>query len=163
MYDRAKWWVDRLASVVLVVCNILLVIMTAVIVMLVFTRNAMSFSFSWSEELTRYLLVWLSMLGAAVLVHKSDHIALDLLPNALRPRARAALVLVLRLPILAMLVLLLQQSWLTVLARQGTHAPALGVSLSVPYASIPTAAALMIVFVVFGIWSDLRRLRGLDA
>jgi TRAP-type transport system small permease protein len=163
MYDRVKSLIDGLATLVLVLCNMGLVIMTGVIVMLVFTRNFLSFSFAWSEELTRYLLVWLSMLGAAVLLHRSDHIALDLLPNALPERGRAALLLAMRMPIGAFLVILLQQSWAITISRGGTTAAALGISLSYAYAAIPVAAALMIVFTTFGIWRDLRRVRGLEA
>lgn len=162
MYDRAKRLVDGLSSAVLLACNVVLVIMTGVIVMLVTTRNFMGFSYPWSEELTRYLLVWLSMLGAAVLLRRDDHIALDLLPNALPPKGRAALTLVLRLPVLAFLVLLLQQSWITAIARAMTQAPALGISISWAYAAIPVMALLMIVFGLFNLWADFRRLRGLD-
>lgn len=162
MYERARRLVDGLATVVLAVCNVTLVVMTGVIVMLVTTRNFMGFSFAWSEELTRYLLVWLAMLGAAVLVHRNDHIALDLLPNALSERARAGLFLLMRLPIAWLLYVLLQQSWAIAIARGGTRAAALGISLTYAYAAIPVAAALMIVFLVFGAWRDLRRLRGLE-
>jgi TRAP-type C4-dicarboxylate transport system permease small subunit len=154
---------DGLATVVLALCGATLVVMTAVIVMLVATRNLMSFSFAWSEELTRYLLVWLSMLGAAVLVHRNDHIALDLLPNALPERARAGLLLLLRLPIAACLVILLQQSWAIAIARGGTRAAALGISLTWAYAAIPVAAALMLAFTAFGIWRDGRRVLGKGA
>jgi TRAP-type C4-dicarboxylate transport system permease small subunit len=163
MYDRVKRLVDGLSSAVMIVCNVVLVIMTGVIVMLVTTRNFMGFSYAWSEELTRYLLVWLSMLGAAVLLRRDDHIALDLLPNALPSKARVGLVLALRLPVLAFLALLLQQSWLTAIARATTRAPALGVSISWAYAAIPVMALLMLVFGLFNVWADLRRLRGLDA
>ena len=126
MYDRVKRLVDGLSSAVMIVCNVVLVIMTGVIVMLVTTRNFMGFSYAWSEELTRYLLVWLSMLGAAVLLRRDDHIALDLLPNALPSKARVGLVLALRLPVLAFLALLLQQSWLTAIARATTRATSIG-------------------------------------
>ena len=154
---------DGLATAVLALCGATLVVMTGVIVMLVATRNVMSFSFAWSEELTRYLLVWLSMLGAAVLVHRNDHIALDLLPNALPERARAGLLLLLRLPIAAGLVILLQQSWAIAIARGGTRADALGISLTWAYAAIPVAAALMLLFTAFGIWRDGRRVLGKEA
>lgn len=163
MYDRTRKLVDGVATLVLVVCNTALVVMTGVIVMLVTTRNFMGFSFAWSEELTRYLLVWLSMLGAAVLLHRNDHLALDLLPNALPERARAGLMLLLRLPIAGFLVILLQQSFAIAIARGGTRAAALGISLSYAYAAIPVAAALMIVFMAFGCWRDLRRVLGLKA
>jgi TRAP-type transport system small permease protein len=160
MYRRLSRIADTVCGGVLVVCNALLVVMTAIIALLVFTRNAMGFSYSWSEELTRFLLVWLSMLGAAVLLRRDDHIRLDILADRLPPRLQTGLWLVLRLLILAFLVILVQQSWLAALARGATRAPALGISLTYAYMAIPVAAVLMIFVTLVGLWGDTRRLLG---
>jgi TRAP-type C4-dicarboxylate transport system permease small subunit len=128
--------------------------------MLVLSRNLLGFSFPWSEELTRYLLVWLSMLGAAVLMHRNDHISLDLLSNRLPERGRVVLSFVLRLLVLAFLVVLLQQSWLASNARAMSHSPALGISMRLPYLALPVGAALMIVVTLVNLWGELRSLAG---
>ena len=67
-------------------------------------------SFSWSEELTRFLLVWLSMLGAAVLLRRDDHIRLNLLDDHIGPKGQLWLSLVLRLLVLGFLFILVQQA-----------------------------------------------------
>jgi len=49
----------------------------------VFTRFILHDPSSWSEELARYLLIWVGLLGAAYAAGKRMHLALDLLPSKL--------------------------------------------------------------------------------
>jgi TRAP-type transport system small permease protein len=160
VYGRASRAADRLCRAVELLCAAVLAAMTVVIAVLILTRNLMGFSFAWSEELTRFLLVWLSMLGAAVLLRRDDHIRLDLLADRLPPRARAALSLLLRLLVLGFLVILVQQSWAAALARGATRAPALGLSMTWPYLAIPAAAVMMVLVTLVNLWGDARRLLG---
>mgnify|MGYP001501990993 CR=1 FL=1 len=160
MYERVSRLADGLCRAVEILCNAMLAVMTAIIAMLIVSRNLLNFSFPWSEELTRFLLVWLSMLGAAVLLRRDDHIRLELLTDYLSPRMRIGLSLALRLLVLVFLVILLQQSWLTADARAVTHAPASGISMRVPYLALPAGAALMIFVTLVNLWGDMLRLLG---
>lgn len=57
---------------------------TAIFVIIVFTvisRYGFNFVLSWSEEVPRYLMIWISFLGAAVCVDLKDHIAFDYIYN----------------------------------------------------------------------------------
>lgn len=55
----------------------------AIIIYTVFTRYVLNFVVSWSEEVPRYLLIWVSFLGAAICVDLKDHIAFDYIYNRL--------------------------------------------------------------------------------
>lgn len=160
MYERVSRLTDGLCRAIELLCNAMLLVMTGVIAMLIVSRNLLGFSFSWSEELTRFLLVWLSMLGAAVLLRRDDHIRLELLTDYLTPKLRLALSLLLRLLVLGFLVILLYESWLVANARAVTHAPALGLSMRIPYLALPVGAALMILATVVNIWRDILQLTG---
>ena len=46
---------------------------------------------SWTEEVPRYLLIWISFLAAAVGVLNRDHVGFDVLFNALPKPARRVL------------------------------------------------------------------------
>ena len=46
-------------------------------------------SWIWTEELSRFLFIWMIMLGAMIAVRESTHFVVDVLP-ALPPRAHAA-------------------------------------------------------------------------
>ena len=48
---------------------------------------------SFTDELSRYMLVWLGMLGAAYVAGKDQHIAIDLLPSRLVGKSKIKLMI----------------------------------------------------------------------
>jgi len=52
------------------------------------TRYLLDYVPSWSEEVPRYLLVWITYLGAALAVKFKEHISLDVFFNLMPLRAR---------------------------------------------------------------------------
>ena len=64
----------------------------AVMVVLVFGNVVLRYAFNSgiavSEELSRWLLVWLTFLGAIVALRRHAHLGLDTLVRALPPRGR---------------------------------------------------------------------------
>jgi TRAP-type C4-dicarboxylate transport system permease small subunit len=81
----------------------ILILATAIFVivtMAVFMRYVLGTSFSWTEEVPRYLLIWISFLGAAVGVQRGEHIAFDLLYKSLPPKPRLVLFWILNLLVL---------------------------------------------------------------
>ncbi len=71
--------VDAIASLVRLVILLQATVIFAIIIVTVVTRYGFSFVLSWSEEVPRYLLIWVSFLGAAACVDLRDHIAFDYL------------------------------------------------------------------------------------
>ena len=53
--------------------------MTATVILQVFSRYILNHSLFWSEELARYLLVWLTFIGATVAYHRNMHPGVDFL------------------------------------------------------------------------------------
>ncbi len=71
------------------VCIILICAMTIVIFLQVVMRYCFNNSLSWSEELARYMFIWLIYLGISYGAKQMKHIkidaALNLFPSAVRP------------------------------------------------------------------------------
>ena len=69
-----------------------MIVMTCVIFFIttftVFTRYIINYVPSWSEEIPRYLLVWITYLGAALAIKYKEHISLDVFFNLLPLKAR---------------------------------------------------------------------------
>ena len=83
---------DRLLHGITEVVKIVMLVMTGAIfficIFAVFTRYILNFVPSWSEEVPRYLLVWITYLGAALAVRFKEHISLDVFFNMMPLRAR---------------------------------------------------------------------------
>ena len=83
--------IDKYLEYVLV---FLMAIMTLDVLWGVFTRYVMGAQASWSEELARFLLIWIGILGAAYAAGKKLHLAIDLYPTSLTPDKRQRLYLI---------------------------------------------------------------------
>lgn len=44
--------------------------------------------FSWTEELIRYLIIWMTFIGASVCVRNGSHISIDAIPALFRGKAK---------------------------------------------------------------------------
>jgi len=88
------------------VCALLMMVMATVVTAQVVSRYVFGNPFTWTEELARYVFVWMSMLGMAVGVKYGSHIALDILVKKLQGTPRKVLVAVNQLFILAFTVTL---------------------------------------------------------
>ena len=83
---------DRVLERITAVVKWVMIIMTCVIFFIttftVFTRYLINYVPSWSEEIPRYLLVWITYLGAALAIKYKEHISLDVFFNLLPLKAR---------------------------------------------------------------------------
>lgn len=59
--------------------GLLLLAMTALAVVQVFSRYVIKFPLPWIEELTRYLMVWMIFIGSALAISKKAHLKVELL------------------------------------------------------------------------------------
>ena len=123
----------------------ILIALTAAVFVGVFVRYLGLFqgSLSWLVELSTFLSIWLAFIGAVVALDRGGHIAVDLLANAIRGRARPYSQVFIQLSILLFLGVLSWQG--AILARQTgfEHTPALHLPLSALYAVVPVSGVLM--------------------
>jgi len=85
MMMKAKKVVDRIlewALIVLMGGNVINVLWQ------VFTRFVLKDPSSWTEELARYLLIWVGLLGAAYAVGRKMHLAVDVLLARFKGKAQ---------------------------------------------------------------------------
>ena len=125
----------------------------------VFTRWALNDPSAWTEELARYLLIWIGLVGAGYAAGKNMHLAIDLLPSALSGRRRRALGflidgLVLLFAVFAMMVGGIRLMSLTLLMDQTSAA--LGIRLGYVYLAIPLSGAVIALYAAMSIVDRLR-------
>lgn len=126
----------------------------------VFTRYALGSQAGWTEELARYLLIWIGMLGAAYASGQKMHLAIDLLSPKLSPKAQARLsvfinLLIAGFALTAMVVGGLRLMYIT--HTLGQTSAAMRIPIALVYSAIPLAGLLVVFYKI----NDLRRLKGL--
>ncbi len=85
MIRKIKKFLDRTLEVlVMVVVGVLVVD----VLWQVFTRYVLDNSSSWTEELATFLMIWVSLLGAAVALNRGSHLGIDYFMGKLPLRKR---------------------------------------------------------------------------
>jgi len=133
----------------------LLIALTAVVVSQVFARYVLQAPLSWSEELARFLLMWLSMLSAAYAFKTGGHFALRILVMQLPRNLRRAVALSVHLVVVLFFAVLLYYSVVFVSGVSGHRAPALQIPMELPYASVVVGTALMLFEVIRSAWREM--------
>ncbi|MEC7760952.1 MAG: TRAP transporter small permease [Pseudomonadota bacterium] len=140
---EALRWVDRAVGAVLgpvVVAG--MVALTAVITLQIVSRVFFT-SVSWTEEVARFLLIWITFLGAALAFQQGRHIAVKLLRDSLPPTLRR---LMTGAGILVTIAFLATLTWIgsTYMSMQSFQkSPSLRIPMNNIYLVMPLAAALM--------------------
>lgn len=143
-----------------VIITILLVVMLATMSGLAFTRYVFSWSPSWTEEVTRYCMIWIVMLGGAVLVYFDDHIALYFTIGSGSQRAKTLQRLFSRAVMLGTTGLIVWTGYKFALSQSNFTTAGTGISLLIPTASVPISAAMMFLITLYRTWIDLLKLAG---
>ena len=137
--------------------NLLIIIMGVMVINVlwqVFTRFVMGTPSSFTDELARYLMIWLGILGAAYVSGRNMHVAIDVLPlrssmKTQKKLKRTVYAFVIAFAFFAMVIGGLRLVYITFVLDQ--HSPALQIPLSVVYFAIPLSGALIIFYKILDI------------
>lgn len=119
--------------------------MTLAVFLEILFRYVFHLPLFWTEEFARYCLVWSSLLGATVAFKRGEHIAVTFLLDRLPPRSRRVLGFAAELSVVAILAVILWGGIQLISVTSRQLSPALRISMAIPYAALPIAAAVMLV------------------
>ncbi len=114
---------------------------------------------SFTDELSRYMLVWLGMLGAAYVAGKDEHLAIDIIIKKLegKPRIRLQVLINSLVIVFALCVMVLGGGnlvYITFILDQ--HSATLQIPLALIYLIIPISGLLVIYYQVAQILTCLK-------
>src|SRR5690625_5683700 len=113
----------------------------------VITRWLLPSPSSFTEELARYLLIWIGTLGAAYGVGQKLHLAIDLLPEAVKGKERHVLEGVIQafIVVFAAAVMVVGGGGLVMVTAQlGESSAALGIALASGYSIVPVSGLIIV-------------------
>ncbi|MCR5867902.1 MAG: TRAP transporter small permease [Aquincola tertiaricarbonis] len=138
----------------------LLVLALATMVLLVFGNVVLRYAFNSgitvSEELSRWLFIWLTFLGAVVALHEHRHLGTDMLLARLGPGGRRACLVAGHLLMLGACGLLLQGSVEQMRINWSVSAPSSGAPMAVVYGAAVVFAASAIPMLVVDMLALMR-------
>ena len=128
----------------------LLVAMTLTVFSQVVARYVFEAPLSWSEELARFILMWLSMLSAAYAFKIKAHFALTIIVGKLPTKFQNMVAFFVHILVGIFFAIIFYYSIIFVNSVQGHTAPALQISMQIPYSSIIVSSGLI---TIFSFWS----------
>ena len=138
---------DRLIAALAHRLEAVIGIMLALMVVLVFGNVVLRYGFNSgitiSEEVSRYLFIWLTFIGAIIAVHERAHLGVDTLPRLLPRKGRLACVIASELLMLFATALLFYGSWKQTVVNLSTKSPVSGTPLSLIYVAGLVASLMM--------------------
>lgn len=147
--DRTSGALSRIAERLLILLGIA---MSTVVILQVFFRFVIYVPFPWSEELARYLMIWMGLVGSFVALRRGRHIGVNSLVDCLPPALRRAAAIGLHLALIAFLALIAREGLNLALFNAAQKSPAMMIPMFYPYLAIPVGAALMIVELLAGLF-----------
>lgn len=157
--ERVKRVVDRVLGSFLV---FLMGFSVVNVLWQVFTRFVLGDPSSFTEELARFLLIWVGVLGAGYAVGQRAHLALELLPERLEGRAYEWLGIAIEACVLLFAVAVMIVGGLRLVYVQlslGQTAASLGVPIGYVYLVLPLSGGVMVFYALAYIGRHLHALR----
>ncbi|MGE5577804.1 MAG: TRAP transporter small permease, partial [Syntrophothermus sp.] len=136
----------------LVFVTVALMVMTAAMFAQVFARDVLHSGIVWAEELSRYLMVWMVFIGAAIATYEGGQISVTALEEVLPERFRRWLRLLQDALAVVYSVVVVYIGWQVVKVVSMQTSPNIGLAMSYAYAAMPVSAAVMIIH-VFSRWT----------
>jgi TRAP-type transport system small permease protein len=122
---------------------LLMMAMTALVLLNVVTRYGFQFSVTWAEELSRFLMIWVTYLGAGLALRQGNHVAFEYLQSLLPERTVVWLRTLIAVGILVFLAFLAYYGWEFSQLTMRQRSAVLGLQRGIVGLAIPVGAAVL--------------------
>ncbi len=144
---------ERIERLLIRVNSFLIGLMMIVMFILVFTnvvtRYCFGFSIATAEEISTFLMIWVTYLGAGLALREGRHASIDIFQDLLGDRAKKIIRILLGLVLIIFFALLCWYGIRFVHFSWGIETIATQIPKGIPYLCIPIGAALFIVHLMF--------------
>jgi TRAP-type C4-dicarboxylate transport system permease small subunit len=146
--DHGVQWAEKA-----IICLAFL-IMVALTFAQVVARFVFMDPISWSEEVSRFLFVWITMLGAAHAVAFGKHFCVDFLRTHLSAALRRKSDWLIAACVVAFAALMVYYGAFVSWRNQFQVSPAIELRMTYPYLSIPVAGLFTIIHIIAGLFAE---------
>ncbi|MCO5147607.1 MAG: TRAP transporter small permease [Aquamicrobium sp.] len=124
---------------------LLLGAMSCIVFTNVALRYTTNYSIPWAEEVARYMMVWMTFLGAGLTLRYGGHVAITNVMDGLAPRAQRILRAVIALSLFAFFAVMIWVGYNYAMRMRFQLTPATRIPFSYIYAAIPVGFALLAI------------------
>ena len=138
-------FLDILEFIIRKIIGVLMILMVAVMFYQVVLRYCFNKSNIWSEEITRYMFVYVSLLGSFVAIRKNSHLKVDFFVGLLKGKAYRYFTLLTSIGVLGFLIYLTPLAYNLSMNTMKCESPGLKLPMGYGYLAVPIGCVLMIM------------------
>lgn len=128
-----------------VVTTLLLAAMILALLLQIIFRYVLNSPLTWSEELARYLYVWVTFMGAGYCVYKHLHIELTMVFELLPPTLQKVLQVLINLFVAACYSYIIPAGFQFAMAQNRIPSVTLPIKMSALWMAIPIGSSLLVI------------------
>ncbi len=133
---------------------VLMALMLIQVLWQVFSRYIIRIPSSFTDELSRFLLIWIGLLGASYATGKKMHLTIDLLPSMLKGKKKERLDLIINILVITFALFVMAIGGIRLVyitLTLGQTSSALEIPLGYIYSVIPLSGALIMFYSIMNI------------
>lgn len=142
--------------------GVLLAAMVAIVFWNVVSRYFLGASIAWSEEISRFMLIWIVFLGAGLAYVKDEHLALDILIKAVPKKVAQVMQVIADLGVLYAIYIIVVGGYNLTMQSWDWLTPAAAVPYAYVYLVIPMAGAAMLIMTSYKLIVHIKLLLGMN-
>ena len=142
-----------LVKIIQAMIGVLLALMVVIVFSNVIARYFLNASLAWSEEVSRFMMIWLVFLGAVMAYVKGEHLGLDIALKVLPEKGARGLQVIVNILVIYAVFNLLSGGVVLALdsLSSGWTAPASNISYGIVYCIVPVSFVLFIYFALINL------------
>lgn len=137
--------------------NVILGVLVIAVFLQVIFRFVIQQPLAWTEELSRYCLVWLTFLGAAYAMSTKAHIGMEVFVKLFALSIQKVLYVIATIASLMFFLLMVVQGYDLAIQSMSQLSPVLRIPMGVIYAVIPLSGFILIVNMTSQFTKDFKR------
>jgi len=135
--EKFKTLVDKINVVLVKIVTVLFVLMSIACFVQILFRYALKLPLPWTEELARFLFVWVVFIGGAVDVKGKVHVGIDNFVEKLKLKPKRMVYTISYMLCIVMSAVISYYGFIVVQRMVGQASPAMRISMSYVYLAIP--------------------------
>ncbi|MDF2533346.1 MAG: hypothetical protein K0Q65_2927 [Clostridia bacterium] len=140
----------------------LLAAMVAIVFWNVVSRYFLGASIAWSEEISRFMLIWVVFLGAVLAYVKDEHLSLDILIKAVPKRIAHIMQVMADIGVLYAIYIIVMGGLNLTMTSWDWLSPAAAIPYAYVYLIIPIAGAAVLIMTIFKLIGHIKVLFGIS-
>jgi TRAP-type transport system small permease protein len=139
-----------------IIVGILISLMVIIVFSNVVGRYFLHASVSWSEEVSRFMMIWLVFLGSVLAYIKNEHLGLDLVVESVPKKVGKIILVVANVLVIAALLLIIKGGYSLVRENMTWLSPGASISYGFVYSIVPVCGIILLIQTIFKLLMNIK-------